>query len=326
MTKEELISKLTEWKVTNSKAYDILVAGTYDLKVQAVNDIANLRNTLLDECTQLEANVEVDADGLANAILTQKNVSTAALENLITAASIPDPVVVPAPTQDKVGILVPLYSYPGGSGLLNWDAVIAAAPKVPILLIANPASGPGATVNSDYVKAIARAKTAGAKVLGYVSTSYGNRAVADVKADIVKWKTFYGVVNIFLDEQANNLANVPKYADYVAFIKANGGYAVTNPGASCIQEYYTVAKADTILLSEKGGDINPAPAWALPAPDKYFAGICYATDQVKALELVAKSRTLGYGWIYVTNDTYTNPWDSLPTYWLTLVDAVAKLV
>jgi len=330
MTKDELIKKLTDWKVTNTKAYDILVSGVEDAKVQILNDVVNLRNTLIDECDSLEVNVKTDTDGLKNAILTQKNLSTSSLETLIAAASVPDPVVIPPPppvVQDKAGILVPAYFYPGGTGLTYWNQVIAAASKVPIFAVANPGNGPGTSVNAQYTDVIKRTIAAGGKILGYVSTVYGTRPLADIQADILKWKSYYGVINIFLDEQSNKLEHVAFYRDLIKWIKTQspGAYVVTNPGTICPQEYYTQAAPDSILISEMAGNILALPTWAKDAPDKYFTGICYATDVTKALSLASSMRAMGIGLIYVTGDTLSNPWDTLPTYWLQLVDAVAKV-
>ncbi len=43
----------------------------------------------------------------------------------------------------KLSLWVPAYYYPNGPGLREWDRLIAAARLVPIVAIANPASGPG---------------------------------------------------------------------------------------------------------------------------------------------------------------------------------------
>src|SRR5687767_1682309 len=62
------------------------------------------------------------------------------------------------------GIMVPLYTYPGGT----WDTVIETKndhPDVPVVAIVNPASGPGGSRDSNYVSGIEELKDAGVIVL-----------------------------------------------------------------------------------------------------------------------------------------------------------------
>ena len=57
------------------------------------------------------------------------------------------------PARIPTGLLVPAYIYPAGEGLTAWNDLIAAADKVPIVAIINPASGPGTQVNPE-IKAV----------------------------------------------------------------------------------------------------------------------------------------------------------------------------
>src|SRR5215510_14169449 len=73
---------------------------------------------------------------------------------------------------DVTGIMIPLYTYPTDG---TWAAVIqarAAHPKVPILAVINPNSGPGTSKSSDYATGIGNLQTAGVTVIGYVPTGY----------------------------------------------------------------------------------------------------------------------------------------------------------
>ena len=55
---------------------------------------------------------------------------------------------------DNVSVLVPAYFYPTWWAGSPWDDLNAAAAKIPIEAIMNPASGPGSDVNSDYLVAV----------------------------------------------------------------------------------------------------------------------------------------------------------------------------
>src|SRR5437867_2765854 len=75
-----------------------------------------------------------------------------------------------------MGILVPAYFYPGSLWTnMNW-----AAARVPLVAIMNPNSGPDTTQNPDYVAAVSSLRASGAKVIGYVSTSYTARSTNNV--------------------------------------------------------------------------------------------------------------------------------------------------
>src|SRR5262245_28411723 len=94
---------------------------------------------------------------------------------------------------DQVTALVPAYFYPTWWSGSPWDDLNKAAAKIPIEAIMNPASGPGADVNTDYVAAVGALQNAGGKVIGYVSTGFGARSAADVKADINAYLSWYNV-------------------------------------------------------------------------------------------------------------------------------------
>ena len=77
-------------------------------------------------------------------------------------------------------------------------------------------------------EAAAAATAAGARVLGYVPTAWGARPAADVEADIERYRGWYGVDGIFLDEAAADPASLPYYA---ALRRALAGrFLVLNPG------------------------------------------------------------------------------------------------
>jgi hypothetical protein len=102
----------------------------------------------------------------------------------------------------RLTLLVPAYFYPAGPGLKQWEQLIEAAARVPIVAIANPASGPGERTNSDYSAVVGRAKRRGVTVIGYVGTNYAHRPIAEVEADVDRWVRFYPEISgIFFDAQ-----------------------------------------------------------------------------------------------------------------------------
>src|SRR5947208_3242245 len=95
-----------------------------------------------------------------------------------------------------LGVMVPAYFYPGSL----WSSMNFAATRVPLVAIMNPNSGPDTTQNPDYVAAVNSLRSAGGKVIGYVSTSYTSRSNNAVQTDIDRYFSFYAMDGIFLDE------------------------------------------------------------------------------------------------------------------------------
>ena len=77
-----------------------------------------------------------------------------------------------ATTQNQtIGIVIPLYIYPGAT----WTTVAQAKqgnPNVPFIAVINPNSGPGTSLDPNYVQGIQQLQAAGITVLGYVDTAY----------------------------------------------------------------------------------------------------------------------------------------------------------
>ena len=245
------------------------------------------------------------------------------------------------PAAPRLALLVPAYFYPdGAAGLRFWDALIAAgSPRVPLVIIANPASGPGASPVAAYRNVIGRAAARpGIIVVGYVATGYGKRPAAAVRADITSWRRFYpGVRGIFFDEQASGVERVGHYAALAAVARAiiPNALLVSNPGVVCAPDYLKAATgklshiADVFCIFENraGFDRFLPPDWTQAhAPDR-FAALAYDVRGASAMRrLVEHAVRRRIGFVYVTDDGADgNPWDSLPGYWAALVAAVRRV-
>jgi hypothetical protein len=210
------------------------------------------------------------------------------------------------------GIMVPLYSYPGGT----WDRVVEtknAHPGVPIAAIVNPASGPGSSKDSNYASGISSLKSAGVIVLGYVSTSYTSRSLDAVKGDIDRWHSWYPDLDgIFFDEQTNWAGKESYYKQASDYADSKGlTFTVGNPGANSLPSYLDTV--DVVLVYESPG---------LPNLDNYKSWSSYSNDKLGMIPFSVSSLPTSWvenaagtiGWIYVTDDSLPNPWDSLPSY------------
>ncbi len=232
--------------------------------------------------------------------------------------------------QERTGVLVPMYLYPENIHKnAAYNRLIDLKRRfetVPMWVIVNPASGPGKEVDANYTKAVDRLRGAGCVVLGYVATSYGKRAGADVRRDIDQWLKLYPSIHgIFFDEMIceDTEAGVKYQAALRQYAHDAGCWpTVGNPGADTPGRYFAAAAADVIIVHE--GD-----AWPKEERLKgdYFGGYSdyppftrgvllhsQPTLDKSALRTVRKYAR----WVYVTEGVYrpgdpkaANPWDRL---------------
>jgi hypothetical protein len=89
-------------------------------------------------------------------------------------------------TSSTQQIGVPSYYYPcfTSTASCHWNRTSGNAATR--LVIINPNSGPGTTVDPNYVTIVNNMKAAGLIVLAYTYTGYGARAAATVHSDIDK--------------------------------------------------------------------------------------------------------------------------------------------
>ena len=233
------------------------------------------------------------------------------------------------PPASPVRLLVPAYFYPGDKGMDEWKRLAKAAKDVPIVAIANPASGPGRQQDPNYVAALKLAQDAGVTVIGYVSTSYAKRPLADVKADVDGWLKLYPSIDgFFFDEQVSAKESVPYYQALAAHARKatmkdwynrRECLVVTNPGTTCAKEYLTPFVGINIACLHEhhtGFDRYQRPEWARDVPAAQISALVYNEPSLKQMrEHVKSAAEKGIGYFYVTDDSGNNPWDRLPTYW-----------
>jgi Spherulation-specific family 4 len=223
----------------------------------------------------------------------------------------------------ELSILVPLYSYPSwyNPPTYLWDDVAAAASQVPVTAIINPNNGPdGGPPNSDYGAGLNDLRAAGVTILGYVFTSYGARNITNVEADIDLYDQHFNINGIFLDEVANTTNQLAYYQQLYAYIKAKPHLKLvfSNPGTQTDQAYIAAPIADTTVIFENntGWSSYVADAYVSSYPAARFAALPYsaATESLMRSNIdLAVQRNIGF--IYITNDGGSNPWDTLPSYW-----------
>jgi hypothetical protein len=231
-----------------------------------------------------------------------------------------------AVAQDRMSTLIPAYFYPGQ----EWSALNSAAATINVTAIMNPNSGVGSSQDANYVAAVSSLRSAGGRSIGYVATGYEARTVAAVTAEIDLYRNWYGGANgirgIFLDEMSNSgsAASTAYYRQIYDYIKAidSTWTVIGNPGTTTSEAYLNGSSGrtvDTLVVFENthAAYANYTPsAWNINYDRSNFAHMVYAAPDAAAMTTdinLAANRTAGY--VYVTSDILTNPWDTLPPYW-----------
>lgn len=226
---------------------------------------------------------------------------------------------------------IPAYFYPT---LGEW-AILTTFPNQPAVMIANPASGPGTSVNSDYTTWIGTAVHSGIQILGYVNLQYATRTLGTpsdtassgtVYGDINGWLTFYpNITGIFFDlsptDAGANLTFTQSATSYARSVLPNGAPVWINPGAYPLVSDYIDA-ADVALVYENNYQAGyqgfTIPSWAAGYVPNYpptkFAHLLYnvptAQAERVALGIAARNRV---GWFFATNSDDT--FSTLAPYW-----------
>jgi hypothetical protein len=226
-----------------------------------------------------------------------------------------------AGTINKAGLYVPLFTYPTSS---MWSSVISTKnshPNLPMLVAINPSNGVGSFQDSNFVNGINQLKSAGITVIGYVDSNYGQRSTTVVQDEINKYKSWYGVNGIFFDRMSVASGVESYYSSLNSYVKSAGmSFTMGNPGADTRSSY--IGTVDNIVIYESQGlpSIDSLKGWHLNYDKKNFSIISYG---VSALDTQFISNARNYvGWIYVTNDGLSNPWDTLPSYFSSLAAAL----
>ncbi len=224
----------------------------------------------------------------------------------------------------SIRMAVPAYFAPGP----DWQRMIAAAPTVGMVII-NPASGPGTSTDPQYTQVIAQARAAGIIVLGYVSTSYGQRPEADVIADINSYYNLYSLSGIYLAEGPMEADCTPLEAQYRRVVDAahvRDPHAYMAVGTHFCPTYvYFFDQMVEFAMSWSDYQSYVVPTW-MPAgsPERF----CHFISDVPADQAgVAISRAIanGAGWVFATDLSEPNPWGQLPAYFDAELQAIRTL-
>ena len=233
----------------------------------------------------------------------------------------------PIGSGDRLKLLIPLYIYPThyNPATYAWLKIAKAQAQVSVTAVINPNNGAIEPPNRDYAQGLKDLRSANVTLLGYVSTRYGDRPIAEVKAEIDLYAAAYQVNGIFLDEAASSAEKLEYYQTLSRYIKTKPvlKQVVLNQGTQPDEGYLTRSAADTVIIFE-----NYSKEWAEYQPPSYlpqydatrFAMLIHSAADTKMMQNaidLALARHVAY--VYVTDDSPdgedVDPWNRLPAYW-----------
>jgi hypothetical protein len=206
-------------------------------------------------------------------------------------------------------LIVPLYSYPGN----DWNTLITEKtkyPSIPIVAIINPDSGPG-TKDTNYLYGIQKLQSSGIQVIGYVYTA--NIDYNTITKYIDEYKNWYNVDGIFFDQMSNVKGNETFYAHLTNYSKSAGlKLTVGNPGIDTLPSY--VGTVDNMVIYDNPGlpTMSSFEGWHKNFTKSNFSFISYSVNDINKTYVANMSRLVQY--MYVSNSTLPNPFNSLPGY------------
>ncbi len=232
---------------------------------------------------------------------------------------------------DGSRLLVPAYIYPTGDGRKEWQRLCDAASKVEIVAIVNPSSGPGGERNLDYAAIFSEASDQGIKLVGYVSTDYGERPQPEIKNEVDAWIRLYPQIRgFFFDQQSRDRQHAAKFVELRDYAKQKlrDALVITNPGVSCDEAYFAQGVSDLtcVFVNFEGFDRFELPAPLKAYDPARFAAMPYNIPDVQAMRTALKDAIIKrIGYIYISDAKPPVLWGRLPAYWEAEVDAVSRL-
>src|SRR3989441_550086 len=209
-----------------------------------------------------------------------------------------------------------LYLNPGTNGI-NWQPLIAAKqahPRVPIIAMINPSSGPGTSYDSNFNAGINNLRAAGIIVLGYIGTKYCAMTLSTAEGQIDTYHSFYKLDGFLFDEMKNTSGCESYYSTLTNYAKSTYGdtLIIGNPGTSTIQSY--VGTVDNIIIYESQGlpSISTLQSRTFGLAK---SGFCFDAYGISTLDPTYAAQASQYvGCMQITDDSGSNPYDTLPSY------------
>ncbi|HEU5156684.1 MAG TPA: spherulation-specific family 4 protein [Streptosporangiaceae bacterium] len=210
-------------------------------------------------------------------------------------------------------MLVPAYFHP-----VHAPAAWATLTDPRLLaVVLNINDGPGDAREPEFVTAVSAIEAAGGTITGYVDAGFGARSVADMETAARRYRDWYGVADVFLDQVPAGAATLETYRTISGRLRVKGAeFIVFNHGVYPDPGYAAIA--DLLVTFEGPWPayqlMDAPPAWATALPAWRFCHLVYGAPTGALDEAVRLAGERGVGVLYVTDGQGVNPWNGLPGY------------
>lgn len=211
-----------------------------------------------------------------------------------------------------MSLAVPLFVHPAVNPEL-WRVIEEHADETDWVVV-NAADGPGSLVDGVLLAAIARIQAVGVSVLGYVNCAYGRRAPSELLDDQLRWRSWYDVNGIFVDQVP---ADRPQWVQQaVRQLRGAGATRIVgNPGNPI--DHDSAAEFDAVVVFE--GMIESHRAQARPTEVRSglqpsTAHLIYGVPPGRVGETVQRAHSAGASAIWITASVGENPYQGVPEY------------
>jgi len=239
---------------------------------------------------------------------------------------------IATPAAQKLAI--PAYIYPDTeAGERYWNQLVQGAPTVGIAIV-NPESGVGPALDPSYQTQVNILRSRSIKPIGYVNTERGRRPLATVKAEIDQYNIWYGIRDIMLDKVTEtDCSKVSYYQELYNYVRSRTANAtvVISPGSNFSECMMRIGN-DVIAVAFEDSYTNykkwQPDSWMASYPANRFWHQISGASATNLVAAVRRAKELRAGWIYITPDKDSDPWNSLPplSYWALELELVRGTV
>ncbi len=228
--------------------------------------------------------------------------------------------------QNRIGILAQTYY---SATATAWDTIITAKnanPACPIAVVINIANGAGSSTVASWNTLINRLRTAEIIVLGWVDTNFAATAEATVQGAIDGWQSFYPQIDgIFFQSMGNQTANQTYYDNLHNYAIARFNTTCGNAKTTVPTSFLNGGTTDVVVVWD-GSGLDPVDTTysQYNAMNNNTLGV--SAFGVPSLNTTWISQMGQYvGWVFMTSDSGTAPYDTLPGYFTQMVEYVEDL-
>jgi hypothetical protein len=246
---------------------------------------------------------------------------TATAPASVPPSAAPPPTDPPSSSSGCQQSFVPSYFYAGNL----WDQAIGTKPTPPVMFL-NVDSGPGTGPDSHFQQLVKSAQQHGITVLGYSSTEYTGKPIAQVEAEIADYKNWYGVNGMMLDLTQGTAGALSYYQTLYNYIHSeiSGAVIWLNVGSYPVSSFMNVAN---VVMAFEGSyasfQSSSVPSWVSGYARDRFAQVIYDTPEADMAAAISTAWSRRAGNLFMTDLGEPNPYGALPSYWSAEAGAVA---